>query len=412
MMAPKNNNSGRIRKVWHITDFRELFELPDDLRKDRPGPLSYTKSFVTLTGFSKGHEIAHFERMEELKSRAERHLLRSVFEDLKNWSGKKTIEHRGYLLTTAGQPATYDYLSAQLKVSVEELKQAMQILAEIGLIDRMPIGELLRGEMPVKYETRRRRSKITRNGAKPRSKRKSGTKTTRTLAASGSVRTNPDGVGKKRTAFKNGKGKSNEKANGNGKGVNENKNGNGNTERAKINGKGECKGDSNVPEGNGEQQSEPAATKCRQTGLAPATAPPFVPQVSDARGSRVIPFAQAPSGSVHYDRAGPQHIGTILDGMSHRYDQDAQQFAYEIYRALTLPWAVDSPQAAREIGCFAKQWQEAVKAGLSPPDLSDLRVRALAEASKIAKRRQNRNKAAVWVDLFKRLAGSRIPKAM
>jgi len=136
------SNMARQKRVWHITDFRELFELPDDLRKDRPGPLSYTKSFVCLSGISKRHEIAHFERIQDLKSRPKRHLLRSIFEDLKNWSGKKTIKHRGYFLTTAELPATYEYLAAQLRLDVTELKQAMSILEEIGLIERLSMDTL------------------------------------------------------------------------------------------------------------------------------------------------------------------------------------------------------------------------------------------------------------------------------
>lgn len=78
MTAGKKKNSCRDKKAWHITDFRELFELNDDIRKGRPGPLTYTKSVVTVSGLSKEAEVRHFERMRVLKARQERHLLRSV----------------------------------------------------------------------------------------------------------------------------------------------------------------------------------------------------------------------------------------------------------------------------------------------------------------------------------------------
>ena len=145
----RNPNAGRVasvskgplRKAWHITNFRELFELTDDIRKNRPGPLSYTKSQVTLSGLSKEAEIKHFERIRLLKARPERHLLRSVFEDLKNWTGGKHYGPRGYLVTTDGKPASYEYMAAQLEqMNVDDLKRAIPKLAEIGLIERAPFN--------------------------------------------------------------------------------------------------------------------------------------------------------------------------------------------------------------------------------------------------------------------------------
>lgn len=137
MTKAKTNCRGR--KVWHITDFRKIFELSDDLRKKRPGPLTYTKSPVTLTAGSKDHDIRLWEKLQQLKSRPERHLLRSVFEDLKCWAGLKTIKDRGYLITTAGQPASYEYIAAQLKLEVDEVKGAMALLEEIGLLERLTL---------------------------------------------------------------------------------------------------------------------------------------------------------------------------------------------------------------------------------------------------------------------------------
>lgn len=140
-MVKNKNKKGfaRAKKVWHITDFRSLFELPDDLRKKRPGPLTFTKSPVTLTAGSKAPDIKHWERLQQLKSRPERHLLRSVFEDLKCWAGLKTIKDRGYLITTEGQPASYEYIAAQLKMEVAEIKKAMTLLEGIGLLERLMV---------------------------------------------------------------------------------------------------------------------------------------------------------------------------------------------------------------------------------------------------------------------------------
>ena len=196
----KKNTRCSRKKVWHITDFRELFELSDDLRKNRPGPLTYTKSFVTLTAGSKEHDIKHFERIEELKTRQERHLLRSVFEDIKNWAGKKTLRHRGYLITTAEQPANYEYIASQVKMDVDELKRAMPILEEIGLIERVSMS-VFQGNQPTKKAKKKSKSKAKKTPGRKKQKIKSGSKKS-TPDASGCVRMKPDTSGTKRKPFK------------------------------------------------------------------------------------------------------------------------------------------------------------------------------------------------------------------
>ncbi len=133
----KKNLRSKI-KVWHITDFDQIFKLGDDARKGRKGPLSYTKSFVSLSGTSKPCEVHHYERLKDLKSRPERHLLRSVFEDLKSWSAHKPQRFQGYLVTHSGRPAGPDYIASQIDyIDKNELKKAMMILHQIGLIERL-----------------------------------------------------------------------------------------------------------------------------------------------------------------------------------------------------------------------------------------------------------------------------------
>ena len=406
MTKAKKQSSGRKKKAWHITDFRELFELPDDLRKDRPGPLSYTKSFVTLSGISKEYEIKHFERLQELKSRPERHLLRSIFEDLKNWSGTKTIKHRGYLLTTAEQPATYEYLAGQLKVDIEELKQAMPILEEIGLVERVPIETLPGDKQPTKPK-KKQRAAAGRTKKKSVKKKKSSKKKSEAPDTSGRIRTHPDASGKNRTALykRNGKGNGKRKSNSKSKANEQIDNDNPKTER-NNNRQQRGNDNSNSVEGKPTRQTKSATTDCRQAAVAPATTPPFMPQASDARGSRVIPFVQAPSGSVKHK--GPQRLGEILEQTKHRYDQDAQQFGGDIYRALNLPWEVTSNQGKRELGCFASCWMKAKAAGMDAAALEELRVRAIQETGKLAKRRGKRgNVSAIWCTVFKRLLASR-----
>jgi len=360
--AKKKINSkaaGRKKMVWHITDFRELFELPDDLRKKRIGPLSYTKSFVSLTGKSEAPEVKHCERLNDLKSRPERHLLRSVFEDLKNFSGKKELAHRGYLVTTAEQPAGYEYLASQLKIDISELKKAVPILGQIGLLERISMDGFADEARPKKTKS------------KARKKDKS--------EQSGTVRNSPDASGKRRKTLKKRKGnQSNYKTNSN----ENNGNDKGNT-------KGELK-----------RQDKDNSNAIE---APPPTTQPIKPQVSAKRGV-LIQFTP-PSELKNTGR-----LGDIAEKILHRYNPAAKQFAFEVYEALKLPWDPTSEQGKRELGCFASIWEKAVgwqNAGIAMTMIDELRERAIAEARKIANRRQNRKKGAVFCVVFKRLLSAR-----
>lgn len=325
----------RGRKVWHITDFRPIFELSDDLRKKRPGPLTFTKSPVTLTAGSKVHDIKLWERLQQLKSRPERHLLRSVFEDLKCWAGLKTIKDRGFLITTTGQPASYDYIAAQLKLDIAEVKKAMTLLEEIGLIEKLTIKR-----PDTSGQGRKKTDKSERGRTKP--------------DATGRGRTKPEPAGRKRKTLKKG-----------------NDNGKGNSRVRKKRQRGKDKSNSmEVP---------------------PPTTQPIKPQVSAKRGS-VIPIT-APS-----ELKNTEKLGDIAKRILPRYNPHAKKFALEIYQALKLPWDPASEEGRRELGCFASQWHK-----VDIPDADELWSRAVSEARKIAKRRQNRKKGAVWCTVFENL---------
>ncbi len=320
-------NKSRGRKVWHITDFRKIFELSDDLRKKRPGPLTYTKSPVTLTAGSKDHDIKIWERLQQLKSRPERHLLRSVFEDLKCWAGLKTIKDRGYLVTTEGVPASYEYIAGQLKMEVKEVKQAMTLLGDIGLLERLTI-----------------RSRQCRTHPD----------------SSGRSRTPPDKNGRKRKRLKKAKAKV----------------------KLKVNGKGKSNS----------SKKRQGKAKPNDREVPPSTTQPIKPQNS-AKGGTLIPFA-SPS-----ELSNTELLGDIAKSTLHRHNPEAKRFAVEIYQALKLPWEPKSEMCRRELGCFGSLWHKA----RGDDELWD---RAVTEAKKIAKRKQNKKKGAVFCTVFENLAAS------
>lgn len=387
----KLKKKNRKKRVWHVTDFRELFELPDDLRKDRPGPLSYTKSFVTLTGYSREYEVKHFERLLNLKHRPERHLLRSIFEDIKNLSGKKTIRNRGFLLTTDEKPATYEYLAAQLKIDIAELKKAMPMLEEIGLVERVTMDALpTDGEVTKAAKGRRKGVETKRQKSKRR--KNSGRKKCEAPDESGRIRTNPDESGRKRmgpaasgtkrTALYNGKRKRNTKIKvGNDKKEEEIK-----------------KRQKRIKQIIDDHRAGKIKTQTKSATTTPATAQSTLPRKSAEAEGHVIEFPAVP----------PLAVRNSCDSEKHRYADDCKDFAGEIFQALNLPFDPRSVKGRRECGCFASLWEKTKLSGMPSSALDEIRSRAIFEAGKISKRRGRcGNVSAVFCFVFARLVASR-----
>jgi hypothetical protein len=347
---------------------------------------------VTQSGLSKEEETRHFEMMKILKARPERYLLRSVFEDLKNWTAGKYYGPRGYLVTTDGRPASYEYLAAQLHMNVEDLKQAIPILTEIGLIERV----LLNGSP----------------------------------ARSGQGRTHPVASGSKHRPLTNGKAKGNSKTKTKNKGktfgkskANEqgaSKRQSGVTARAKENGNG-ARRKANAQERHGERKRQGQSQGAESPPMAaesshpPTTTPPLPsePHGADALGgSKVIPFTAIPQGSVKPD-SGRQRRATAA-GEAKSYNKYDLQFGTKVYIALGYQWDIESQKARREICSFASKWAQCRQrlSDLPPPVLDELGRRAIAEAGKISKRRSNRNKAAVWCTVLDKLTNAKLAEAM
>ena len=123
----------------------------------------------------------------------------------------------------------------------------------------------------------------------------------------------------------------------------------------------------------------------------PATTQPIKPHDSAEKG-RLIQFS-APS-----ELKNTELLGDIGKRILHRYNPHAKRFALEIYQALKLPWDPMSEEGKRELGCFASMWHN-----VDIPQADELWARAVSEARKIARRRQNRKKGAVWCVVFKNL---------
>ena len=402
----------RKMKVWHIVDFRDLYELADDVRKERSGPLRYTKSLVTLSPFCADAESRHFERMRRLKARPKRHLLRSIFEDLKNWVSEKPFGLRGYLVTSEGKAATSEYLAEQLSISVKDLEQALPILEDLGFLERISMNAQPQPKKtkrkPDRTQSKADSAKQTKNAPKKNTKKSERKAQTAAKHAAGhSTAGFPDSAGLSRIETESScqpsrkdkvKAKNNSKGCAKGKGQEQ-------IEQSFASAKTvreEQEQSAHAPEGatpserQGQQQDRTAATPATAPGSMNSTEP-------DAGQAKVIPFAGACPNSDRVSRAGPQTVGAVLSRQQHRYDGEAQAFALAVYEELGLPWDRDGREGRSELGCFAKVFHDGCK-GLSTAEIAQIKMKALAHAAQVRKNAKRcRNPSAVWVKKFEGL---------
>lgn len=97
---------------------------------------------------------------------------------------------------------------------------------------------------------------------------------------------------------------------------------------------------------------------------------------------------------------GPVHLGGVLGQVRRRCNMAALQAGKDIYRALGSPWPDDSPESAREVGCFSAAFEKAVASGLPPTVLVELWESLVKEARRLAKLYSKnggyRSAARVW----------------
>lgn len=361
-MAEKKEESYRKirpKRAWHITDFEEVFKMTDDVRKGRKGPLAYTKSFVSLSGLSKPCETHHYERLRDLKARPERHLLRSIFEDLKNWTAHKPQNFQGYLVTHSGRPADYDYICAQLdNVDKEELKRAIFVLSQIGLIERVALN----GQFCDKHD------KDSKNTDAP--------------DCSGNC---PDDSG--------------EGPDDSGKGVDSLLNDKGKVKALAAPEKRKASGDKTTV---AEDEDKENGNDMAKPTQAPTTTPlpsAVKPCESDLGGEAEQDDSGSPPGTVNRP-VGKQRPGMV----HHKGDYEKWDLIYgsRIFGFLGL-----SKNKNRESSSFASKWHECRCKlwDLPPPEIDKIGIRGIRQAEKIAKQK-NCNKSKVWNNFMDKITNA------
>ncbi len=363
MTEPRNHS--KRSKIWHIYEFDQRFELAEDTRVCRKGPLLYCREAV-----SNSDDSTKDYRLQLLALRRyENHLeLYGAFIALRNQAADRSRAYRGYLLNGRRQPAAIGDICDWLGVRPQEVRKILKQLQAVGLIERV--------ELP-QFDV----SKNERPGE------------TGSPEKSGKVQSPL-----KREGNGNGKGKEKKKNNGNGK----------DNRKPKTTA-------TEMPKGQAERQGQDLGTSKdqggppskRETTASPTTTPPFVsmplpsmPTEADARGPVGAPAPKAPWRSdleSDLDRIGQVLLGTgppAPEGFEQRYSDRAKEFAARIYEDLGL--AYGRTMMARELGTFAACWTRAERAGLPPPIAATLWDEAVTQAGKLRKKRRLKKPGAMF----------------
>ena len=354
MTKKKETRKARPVKVWHIYRFEQRFEMPDDFRKGRQGPLIYTKSFVG-SGCD-DESIAFMQQIEQLKASPIRAYLRSAFEDLKNIAANRSRKYRGYLLDGMSRPAMVTTIAQWIGLDVAMTKKVLKELESIGLLERVDLPDFEAGGDD-------KDENATGNGDFP----EQGGTGRRPLKKKGKGKGKGKGTVKATGLSASGKEKKNKEKKS--------------TKKSRGQGKGNSSGTDN----------ENAAT-------SPSSAPkPTKPMEADA-GSITHPDGRTARHRPPVD---------ILDERTKKRRTPAQaEFASVIFKILKVPYPSRSENGARELGNYAQAWGEAQAAGLGTSLLDELWEKSVRSAKKIgiARKRKTyqRSPEAVWRYEFNR----------
>lgn len=414
--AQARTPSGKAaRKLWRIYRYSERFELRDDDRRCRKSAPQFVRDFV---GVMAGNEAAGYQGQLDMLRNSdgeEYWLLFGLYRGLVIEASKRSRAYRGYLLDSANEPLSDTKLAKIFKIHAKKMTRLLRKLEAVELLERvdMPEWDLSLDEVPAKTD-----DSVKDAGAQQSKKRGSRSKN-KGCAGAGGRRAAPAGAG--------------------GPPVNNNGNPNHNDNRSLsaseeqqaqdprpsasattrptlLQDETQAQEQAQALKGQDQMQrpgAEEPAARAAERSSAPATAPPIMPTLSDAGGDRVIPFVR-PSSSVHHED-GPAHISQAVAGIRRRCNQTVMQAGREIYAALGKPWAEDSPEAARECGCFAAQFEKVMASGLSPPQIVELWESLVKEARRLARLySQNggyKSAAKVWCTVFSKKLIARVPTA-
>ena len=125
--------------VWHIFHFGDRFELPEDMRACRKGPLQFVRLFVAGANDNESHIFK--EQWSMLDREENTLLLEGAFIRLLKWAGRRERKFRGYLLNEHYAPATPTQISRVLGLERSKSAGVLGILAKYNLIERVAMPD-------------------------------------------------------------------------------------------------------------------------------------------------------------------------------------------------------------------------------------------------------------------------------
>ena len=381
----KSNEKSRViaaavRKicwVWHIVRFRERWEMSGEY--ERKMGLEYLRLFIAAGGQKSTESTQFLAQLAELRHYYPKEFfhLRGVLDELSALAGTMERRFRGYLLNARLRAATLTELAARLDLTRDEMLKALKALERVGLIERVNLPTFAEDpDEDYREERDDQPERTAKRGTGTRQKKATGARKTRQKCASS----------EDSETFPNSPEALYELANDQ-------------TKQEILNGmaRGKAKGEG---EAQGQAPTSPTPTPPEGPEVRART-----PQEVTAEGSRHQAALQQgkPATAPHGVSAGPRivalhthgeasRLGELLpravDGLSHGYSVQAEDFAREIFGLLRAPFGEDSRDGVRELGNYRAAVLDAVDAGLSPAAMEELLAKARKDAATIGSHRK------------------------
>lgn len=335
--------------MWRIFRFQQRFELKEDVRFCRSGPLIFIREYV---GSGQDDEaIKYKQQIAVCESAPNRCELLYVFWKLREIAANHSRAYRGYLLDERFEPANISKIAVWIGFEAKKTERIMRQLEQIGLIEyvSLPNFDLSVNEPP----NRIRKSSRAHKPARARTRKP-------------------------------------ERA------------------RAPLKKKGKARsGKRNIKRNKKSGRSEPDKTKKQKKAKAQPN--PMNPTESDrgvGQACRIVSSDGLPCRSIKFNRKkGPERLGSVVQKLLQ--PPECLVFAAEVYKAIGTPYPLDSNEGKSEIGCWQSAWSKALLAGLSYEYLRELYDKVIKEAERLKLKRHRikfRNSPeAVLRDMFDKM---------
>jgi hypothetical protein len=403
----KTLKKSRVNRVWHILNFEQRFEMPDDMRKCRKGALLFLKYIVSP---SDDESINLSEQLASLRCMATEAMpevmLEGCFWRLAKVAANRSRAFRGYMLDERYSPAPTSRIAMWLGLESSAATSVLATLEKAGLIERVEMPEFkpdtddadlpldeppCGGKKKQKQDGKKREPRGSKGGKKgvsargrkfppPFKKGEDESETRPSASAEEKDKTRPSASaeGKGPAAASpalaaEGKGKTESTANGQ-------------AQADKPNAEGKA-------QGNLGPELQAILARLSPTSHSPTATPPnadvpILPGETDAR-------AAGASSVNERDREAEARLLRLAE--QQRKFANPERFADEIFRAIQEPQLKDSPHGAREFGVLYAFWQEVMQRRLPLDVMERLWNGCLKSAQRIGKnRRKCKSPGAVW----------------